>query len=259
VNRMRNESNTTNPPSAPAAFAREPSRGGRWLRQVAASVACVALVASASEASAQEASPVVGTGKGIAGGALLGAELVMMPMGIAGVEPWWPYLFGALGAAGGGVGGWAVEQNVSAAEAPLYMLAGGLALVIPTVIVTLDATTRQTFDDDADPSTVTSTPAGEPGTAAPGSGTPLPGELPPDAPPPGAAPAPAAPAAPQPTSRRRVPRTAPPMAAVDWNAGQLRVGLPVPQVRNRYTIDEQQHFGVQQQTEVVVPVMRGSF
>ena len=187
---MRNESNTTNPLPAIVSPAREPFRGGRWLRKAAAAAACVAFVASASEASAQEASPVVGTGKGIAGGALLGAELVMMPLGIAGVEPWWPYLFGALGAAGGGVGGWAVEQNVTGAEAPLYMLAGGLALVIPTVIVTLDATTRQTFDDEADPSTVTATPAGEPGTDAPGSSTPLPGELPPDAATPGAAPAP---------------------------------------------------------------------
>src|SRR5436190_17232993 len=91
--------------------------------------------------------PVTPTGKGIAGGTLLGAEVVMIPLGIAGVDKWWAYLLGGgLGAAGGAVGGYFVETKVKSsdgqavAEPSLHMLAGGLALVIPTVVLTLNAT-----------------------------------------------------------------------------------------------------------------------
>ena len=120
-----------------------------------AAVAGAALLAAPSEARAD--GPVSPTGKGIVGGALLGGEIVTMPMGIAGLKPWWPYLvFGGLGSVGGAIGGWGVERATAGttsaagtttgatAEPALYMLAGGLALLIPTLVVSLNATTKST-------------------------------------------------------------------------------------------------------------------
>src|SRR5262245_36109165 len=91
-------------------------------------------------AEARAEGPVTPTAKGIVGGALLGGEVVCLTMGIVGVEAGWPYfVFGGLGAAGGGIGGYFVEQEAPT-EVSLYMLAGGMALVIPTIVVALNAT-----------------------------------------------------------------------------------------------------------------------
>src|SRR5262245_53223895 len=110
----------------------------RLQRSITSCVAVAALAGVATFAAENEArasGPVSPTGKGIVGGALLGAEVVDLTMGIIGVEKGWPYfVFGALGAAGGGIGGYFVEQNAPT-EASLYMLAGGMALVIPTLVV----------------------------------------------------------------------------------------------------------------------------
>ena len=63
----------------------------------------------AGTAQADEVSP---TGKGIAGGALLGAEAVMLVEAAFKVKKKWAYAVGGgVGAIGGGVGGYFVEQN----------------------------------------------------------------------------------------------------------------------------------------------------
>lgn len=209
------------------------------------------MVADPTEAAAQEATgpnEVTPTAKGIIGGALLGAEVVMIPMGAAGLKPWWPYLvFGAVGAAGGAVGGWAVEQNVEPSEPALYMLAGGLALIIPTVVLTLNATTYDEFEESSDPSTLTTTP--EPDTGAPA------------APPPGESTV----TIEQPTSeaprrvRKRRPAAPPPSTLFDLAWSEVRIGVPAIQVRNMYSQEEIAKYGVEQQTEVRVPVVGVSF
>jgi hypothetical protein len=80
------------------------------------------------------------SGRGIAGGALLGAEIAVFGEAIAGLESPWLYWAGAgLGAAGGGLGGYYVESS-GAPRTSFYMLAGGMALSIPAMIVYLDAT-----------------------------------------------------------------------------------------------------------------------
>ena len=105
------------------------------LLALAALVASVALPRSAR--ADEEASP---TGKGIAGGILLGAELVLLVEAAADVQPGWAYVVGGLaGAAGGGVGGYFIEQE-GEAKLPLLMLAGGMALAIPTTVAVLSAT-----------------------------------------------------------------------------------------------------------------------
>ncbi|MBK8943382.1 MAG: hypothetical protein IPM79_38715 [Polyangiaceae bacterium] len=227
----------------------------RWVGAlVAAAAACGVFLAAPGDAHAQtaETNPVTSPGKGIVGGALLGAEVVMIPMGAAGLKPWWPYLvFGAVGAAGGAVGGWAVEQNVEEAEPALYMLAGGLALIIPAVVLTLNATTKQDYEDTQDPSALTTTPSD--GQTPPGEA--VPGQAPPGG---------TTTTTIQPTSdARRVrkvrPAPRPPTTLLELASNEVRIGVPAIQVRNMYSQDELARFGLEQQTEVQVPVVGVSF
>lgn len=96
----------------------------------------LALSTSATAAAQSEASS---TGKGITGGALLGAEAVMITEAALGVRTGWAYLIGgAAGAAGGGVGGYFLEST--SARTNMYVLAAGMALVIPTTVAVLNTT-----------------------------------------------------------------------------------------------------------------------
>src|SRR5215468_9590509 len=101
---------------------------------VAAAAFSVTLVGGLGQARAQQAPTphvVTATGKGMVGGGLLGAEVVCITMGAIGVQRAWPYfVFGGVGAVGGVIGGFFVEK-AAVAEPSLYMLAGGLGLVIP--------------------------------------------------------------------------------------------------------------------------------
>jgi hypothetical protein len=87
-----------------------------------------------------QAEPASATGKGIAGGALLGGELVIFGEAIVGIEtPWLYWLGSGLGAIGGAVGGYYIESG-GAPRTSYYLLTGGMALSIPAVVVYLDAT-----------------------------------------------------------------------------------------------------------------------
>lgn len=89
---------------------------------------------------AQSAEAAPGGGKGILGGALVGAEIVVATEAAVGVEPTWAYLAGAAaGAGGGGVAGYYLEQGTSSRPAT-YLVAAGIALVVPALILVLNAT-----------------------------------------------------------------------------------------------------------------------
>ncbi len=93
-----------------------------------AAAALVALLASPARA---EEDP---NGRGVVGGALVGAELTLIGEAIAEVEPTWAYaLGGALGAGAGAYAGLLVEQG-AAREVSLILLAAGVGLVIPTAV-----------------------------------------------------------------------------------------------------------------------------
>ncbi len=218
--------------------------------------AAAALVALASaDASAQTAGdPVSGDGKGIVGGALLGAEVVTITMGIIGVEEAWPYfVFGGVGAVGGALAGFGVESADPPAEAPLFMLAGGLTLIVPALVISLNATSADAPVEEAD---FPDEPAADPPPASPG------------APPGGGgsvgvgvstsqreAPRPRAPLA----RRSTVSAPAARMTAVDLRRGDLALGLPTVQVKPLYTAQELARYGVAQGTEVRVPVLGAAF
>jgi hypothetical protein len=202
----------------------------------------VAMTVAPSEAHAQEV--VSSTAKGIVGGAILGGEVVMITESLVGVKPTWAYLLGGgLGAAGGGVAGYFIEQSSSDGAVPSYMLAGGLILSIPTLVLTLNATRyvpTENAREDRAPTNLPPADAGVPGGTAI---TPGPGVNP--------APAPAvdAPAAAKPL----------PTSMFNLRDGAFRLSIPVPEVRQVFSMTERRQFNMKQETELRVPVLHVSF
>jgi hypothetical protein len=219
------------------------------------------------------------TGKGTVGGALLGGELVCAVEAAAGVKNGWAYLGGAVGgAAAGGVGGYFLEQNTSA-RTSMLVLAGGMTLVIPTIVLVLSQTA---YAPPADYIT-DKPPADEPIANPPqpdmpaANPQPPPAGMPPTVPPaPATTPAPAAtpPAAapaPGPTSsaprkqrsiargRSLPPLVLTPPALVALRPGALALNVPAVAIQDTYTRAEVAMYGVKQHTEVHIPVLNVVF
>jgi hypothetical protein len=117
------------------------------------------------------------TGKGIAGGALLGGEVGFLVLAGAGARAGWMY--GTIPTAlaiGGGVGGYFVEKGVAdGSKVPMFMLAGGMALVIPTVVIALSAgATSYQADEGGAADTGTKPAAGGAGSGGASTGGPKP-------------------------------------------------------------------------------------
>lgn len=219
---------------------------------------------AANAAGVAEASP---TGKGIAGGALLGAELVLATEAALDVEPTWAYIVGGIaGGAAGGVGGYFVEDQGDA-RAPMLMLAGGLAFAIPTIVAVLAATHYEPPADYLQDQAPVDEPLAEP--PAPTETAPLPAGSPPaEAPPPVTAPPatpPATDAAPAPTGRRHLPAARrlslklPPPALLGFRESELALGIPNVELRHAYSRSERVMFNAPDVTEWRVPVLNVVF
>jgi hypothetical protein len=237
----------------------------RSLFAVTVAVTSVTTGLAATERTAR-ADDVSTGGKGIVGGGLLGADVVTGTMGIIGVHnPWFYVIGGGLGAAGGAVGGYAVQQASSDGRAPMYLLAGGLALLIPAAVLTLDATRFRPSDDATEDKAPTNGPPANPGRVG-GSAVVGPNGSPSLAPPPpppdSTSPAVTTPAAggsgsPAPSTPSPV---APPTSMFHYEGGQLRIGVPVPEVRPMYTALEQKTLGVSgTSTQVQMPMLKVRF
>jgi hypothetical protein len=221
-------------PSSP-----KPKRGVLALSMLLGASTLTAFVPAAQ---ADEVSP---TGKGIVGGALLGGEVVTITESLARVHPGWAYaLGGGLGAVGGGIGGFFVEQASSNGEVPVALLAGGMALIIPALVLSLNATRYQpsesATEDKPPPGLAPANPGVPGGSAVTG---------------PASAPPPSPPASP-----------GPPLSLLDVHVSgpgggqsELRVGVPVPQVRQMYSSLEQKTYGLPERAEVRMPVFRLTF
>jgi hypothetical protein len=216
---------------------------------------------AAHAAGVAEASP---TGKGIVGGTLLGAELVMAGEAAFHVKPAWAYVVGGLaGGAAGGVGGYFVEQQGDA-RGPMLMLAGGLAFAIPTVVAVLSATAYEppaTYLQDQAPA---DEPLAEPPAPSEVTPAPAPAPAPAAAPPAAVPPADAAPA-PAPTGRRYLPSSRrlslklPPPALFGFQDARLALGVPNVEVRHAYSRTERMIFNAPDVAEVRVPVLDVAF
>jgi hypothetical protein len=217
-----------------------------------AAVLCGATALSAfpRDARADEISP---NGKGIVGGGLLGAEVITLVEGVAGVRAGWAYWLGAIvGAGGGAVGGYAVEKAVNGdGTVPMAMLAGGMALIIPALVVSLDATRFRPDEgatEDNPPGALG--PAADPGAAG-GSVV--------GAPPPATMSAPPGSTSPPPPPQSLLDihtGDAPREGGKDWD---VRVGVPVPNVRPVFSLAEQRQYGMRAETEVRMPVLHVTF
>lgn len=219
-------------------------------------VASGTLAASPSVAHAEDVSP---DGKGIAGGALLGGELVTFGEAIFGVRSTAAYLIGAgAGAVAGGVGGYFVEQAVDDGRVPAYLLAGGLVLLIPAVVVALDAT-RYHPTEGARDDRPSGTPASDPGR--PGGSAVIGAE--PASPPSTTPPAETPPATTPSGGTTPAPTPAPgggPQSLLNVNGGGFYMGVPLPEVRPMFTAAQAKQFAVQSSgSELRFPLMRVQF
>jgi hypothetical protein len=213
------------------------------MRLVGSLLALAALAASVaiprSARADEEASP---TGKGIAGGILLGAELVLLVEAAADVEPTWAYVVGGLaGAAGGGVGGYFIEQE-GEPKLPLLMLAGGMALAIPTTVAVLSATAYEPpleYVEDQPPSDEPVADPPRPVGASPTSRTTARRKV-----------------TPRPRSVARAPAL-PSLIGVE--PARITLSIPAVEFRDVYTRAEVASFGLTQATEVRIPVLNVLF
>lgn len=226
---------------------------------IAASALCAAALAPKT-ARAEEVAP---DGKGIVGGALLGGEIVVFAEALFGVRSTAAYLIGAAGGAiAGGVGGYFIEQAVDDAKVPAALLAGGLALIIPAVVVTLDQTRYLPSEGAREDKPVQQLPAPNPGQ--PGGGAVI-GAEPKTTPAPAATPEPGStptppPTTPPPAGGGTTPGTQAPTSLFDLNRGSLRMGVPMPEVRPILGAADRKSFGVDNRgSEVRFPVVRIAF
>ncbi len=237
---------------------------GKKLRAtVLAALAAGAILAVPGTAEAEEVTP---TAKGIVGGAFLGGELVVFGEALFGVRSTAAYVIGAgAGAAAGGVGGYFVEQAVDDGRIPAYMLAGGLALMIPAIVVALDATRYMPTEGAREDKPVTAPPSdpGQPGASSVVGAEPA--TPPATVPGPGSATTPTTPT-PSPTPApggggggTQAPR-APQASLFNVQGSEFSVGVPVPEVRPLVGSVERTRMGVDNRgSELRFPVVRVSF
>lgn len=235
---------------------------------VSAAIAA-AVVAVPREAQAEEVTP---TAKGIVGTALLGGEVVVFAEAIFGVRSTAAYIIGAgAGAVAGGVGGYFIEQSVDDGRIPAYLLAGGLALMIPAIVVTLDATRYMPTEGAREDKPVNAPPSdpgkpggssvigAEPAATPPASTTPA--GTPPSGTTPGSSTQPAGGTTPGGGGGgTQAPVRAPVSSLFDVHGGNLRVGMPVPDFRPIMGANERNKMGVANTgNEVRFPVVKVAF
>jgi hypothetical protein len=209
--------------------------------------------ASASAIGEEDAS---GNLKGTIGGGLLGAELVLAIEAAVGVQnPWLYVVGGVVGAGGGAVGGYFIEQDASP-RASMLLLAGGLTLAIPTTVAVLSATAYEPPADYLEDTP----PADEPVADPPQPVTP--GTDPATSPAPATTPAPTG----RVPTKQRTRQTAvlPPLrltppAIVDLSPDMLALRVPALEIRNTFSRKEIVMYGVEQSTEFHVPVLNVVF
>ena len=240
-------------------------------RSIALAATTLFTLGHATFASAQSAEP-SSTGKGIVGGALLGAEVVLLTEAAIDVSPeWLYYVGGAAGAVGGGIAGYYLEDSLSS-KANMFLLAGGMLLVIPTTVAVLSATAYEQTAEYTQDRPPRDEPAADP--VLPASSSPAPSlpvnsgdpttTTPTDGGAPATTPAPT-PAATPPNatgtqSRNRHLRqrkNLPPPALVGVDAqNRLHWGIPAVEVRDTFTRVEVARYGLQQRQELRIPLLR---
>ena len=239
-------------------------RAPRFLTKLvlATAVAATALVTAAPTPAFADDTPVKGTGKGIVGGALLGGELGFIGLSVGGAkQTWLYYVVPTALAIGGGVGGYFIEKGKEGTDAqvPMFMLAGGMALIIPTVVITLSANAYTPGSEDSTPVDATPADAGSTGlgvkvntsdstnmgspSAGGGTTTTTP-PLPPKR---------------KPANESAAPIRRPQALVSFDDLTTMKVGVPAIAIRPMYTRTELSQFNQPQRYEVTAPVVSFAF
>jgi hypothetical protein len=218
----------------------------------ASSYSCLSLGVAAALAVLTQGAPahaeeVEAKGKGIVGGGLLGGEVVMLGEAVFGVKPGWAYIIGGIvGAGGGALAGHYIETGADA-KVSVYMLAGGMALIIPTTVAVLQATSYTPPEDYTEDKPASGAPVPEPPRPAPGA---RPG---------GGASAPSH-ASPVALHYHWEPaKLKLPIGLLDLDEGAFKVAMPAVEIRPVYRLDEMQKYGLEQKHELRVPVFSATF
>lgn len=187
---------------------------------------------------AAEAREASGKFKGAIGGGLLGAEVVLLTESAFRVKSSWAYLAGGVGGGAlGTVGGYYLIEKDHGARGPIYLLAGSLALVIPTLLAVLSAsqfepptTYRQELPADGEPA-LEEVPEEAPEAVQEREGA----------------------------RRELAPSRARTARAVERDATPLALQLPSVAITPTFSDVELQTFGLSQRTELHVYVLSGVF
>ncbi|QQR89657.1 MAG: hypothetical protein IPJ88_15895 [Myxococcales bacterium] len=189
------------------------------------------VTALASSASAQNVDPVNADFEGKVGGGLLGAELGLAVVSVFGVKDAWPYLIAAgVGATGGAIAGQFLIDNNNSVEAGIGVMAAGMALAIPAIVL---AVSSAAYDPEDEMEAIE-----KKDTAV--------------VPPPGRS-----------VSQVKEPKSssnAPVFAALGVSeSGRLSMGLPVPAVLSDVSNKEQLKYGQKANPELRFSLVQGHF
>lgn len=125
----------------------------RMLRVAAITLALSLAVTAVDPARADAQAPVLvqqeSGFKGLFGLGILGAELGLVIPAAAGLDQWWALVvFPAIGAAGGALGGYYGLDRNNQVEASTAILAISIALIVPTVVLTVALRSYDADDED---------------------------------------------------------------------------------------------------------------
>ena len=115
---------------------------------VAIATCCLALIAVPRGRVSAQNVEVDAAWKGITGVGLIGAEVGFIVPALAGMDDTWPYIvFPAVGGIGGGLAGYFLVENNDQTELAIGSVALGMAMIIPTWVIVLSATTYDPEDE----------------------------------------------------------------------------------------------------------------
>lgn len=125
----------------------------RMLRVAAITLALSLAVTAVDpvQAHAQEVAQQESGFKGLFGLGILGAELGLVIPAAAGLDQWWALVvFPAIGAAGGALGGYYGLDRNNQVEASTAILAISIALIVPSVVLTVALRSYDADDEDVE-------------------------------------------------------------------------------------------------------------